>query len=257
MVRLLCDDPDVIGTPFYLMDYVGGRIFRDLAMPECSPAERAQVYSAMAKAAAALHRIDWRARGLADFGKESGYLFRQIKTWTKQYLATQVEPIAAMDHLITWLPEHLPKDDVATITHGDFRLDNLIFDATEPRVIAIIDWELATLGHPLADLAYNCTSYYVAYQKGGPSGLLGLDLSALGIPDESEYLRIYSDAANLPLIPDWNYYLAFSMFRSAAILQGVYARALQGTASAPDALRVGQFASTLANIAWERAQNSR
>lgn len=247
---LLCEDPGIIGTAFYVMAHVDGRIFRDPTLPECSSAERRAIYDAMADVEAALHGVDWAAQGLADFGKPTDYIARQIKVWSRQYEATRTHDIPPMERMMAWLPNHIPADASTTIAHGDFRLENLIFHAEEPRVVAILDWELATLGHPLADLAYTCMNYHVPYAARGPSGLAGLDLAALGIPDEAAYVRRYCQAAGRDGIDDWDFYMAFAMFRTVAILQGVYARALKGNASAENALEVGRFAATLADIAW-------
>ncbi|KJE90221.1 acyl-Coenzyme A dehydrogenase [Capsaspora owczarzaki ATCC 30864] len=241
-----CADPSVIGTEFYLMQFVKGRIFRDPALPNVAPAERRAIYSAMAQTLAQLHSIDWRKAGLESFGKEGNYYERQLSTWSRQYRASATEHNEPMEKLMAWLPEHIPKDGAVVITHGDFRIDNMIFHPTEPRVLAVLDWELSTLGHPLSDLAYNAMTYHIPL---GISGMPGLDGASTvdedgrlsgGIPSENDYTRLYCQARRAAFpVPQWNFFVAFAFFRSAAILQGVYARSLQGNASAENAKQVG------------------
>ena len=250
-MHLLCEDPGVIGTSFYVMEHVPGRVFRDPSLPGLDRAERAALYDAMNDALARLHGVDWRAAGLADFGKPERYLARQTDRWTRQYQASKTEEIPAMDSLIDWLPLHLPEDDDVAIAHGDFRLENLIFHPTEPKVLAVLDWELSTLGHPLSDLAYNCMTYHFPAKGLSFPGLGGLDLDSLGIPSEADYVAAYGRRAGRDSIPDWKVFLAFSLFRMAAILQGVYARALQGNAASEKATRMGGMPALLAGIAWD------
>lgn len=255
-VPLLCEDPGVIGTPFYLMDFLEGRIFRDPALPELTRDERAPIYAAMAVTMAKLHKVDWRAVGLEGFGKPTQYLERQIALWTRQYEAGKTYEIPAMDRLIQWLPQHIPADGRTTISHGDFRLENLIFAPDRPEVLATLDWELSTLGHPFADLAYNAMIWRFPAGTETVPGLAGLDLPALGIPTETEYVAQYCAAAGLASIPDYEFYMAFSLFRFAAIAQGILARFQAGNASAPNAEQVGLLAKPLADLGWEAAQRA-
>ncbi|MGH6617322.1 phosphotransferase [Sphingomonas sp.] len=251
---LLCEDPAILGTPFYLMEHVVGRVARHASLPDSDPADRTAIYDAMNATAAVLHGIDWSAAGLSGFGKHGDYIARQIRLWSRQYEASKTHDIPEMDRLIAWLPENIPTGDETTIAHGDFRLENLVLHPTDNRVIAILDWELATLGHPLSDIAFNCMVYHVAPDFPGLRGIAGLDLTALGIPSEQEYLAAYCRRTGRERIDAWDFYLAFAMFRSAAILQGVYARALQNNAANPDALTVGQAAGPLARIAWRQVE---
>jgi aminoglycoside phosphotransferase (APT) family kinase protein len=250
-VHLLCEDPSVIGTAFYVMDHVEGRTFWDPSLPGMTQPERAAIYDEMNRVIAALHGVDFTAAGLGDFGRPGAYLKRQVERWTKQYRASQTEPIDAMEQLIEWLPAHLPDADETTLVHGDFRIDNLIFHSTEPRILAVLDWELSTLGHPLADFAYHCMTWRVS--PGEFRGLKGHDLEALGIPTEAAYVQAYARRTGRGALPDWNYYLAFNMFRMAAILQGVLARALQGSAASDDALQTGRRARPMAEAGWRQA----
>lgn len=252
-MRLLCQDRSVIGTDFFVMDFIEGRVFRDARLPGMDPAERTAIYDALVEALAKLHSVDWAAAGLGDFGKPGDYIRRQVSRWTRQYHAAQTEPVAAMDSLIAWLPEHVPAGDETTIAHGDFRLENTIFHPTEPRVLAILDWELATLGHPLSDLAYNCMAYRLPSSIRALSGMADLDLASLGIPSEADYVAAYCRFTGRDGIPEWNYFLAFSLFRAAAIMQGVYARSLQHDATGMDGAEVGALVRPVAEIAWDLA----
>ena len=246
--RLLCEDPSIIGTPFYLMDFAEGRVLRDPALPGMESSERRAIYEEMSRVLARLHAIDPNAVGLGAFGKPSGYVARQIALWTRQYQTTKTGPIPAMDALIAWLPENIPADERTTIVHGDYRLENLMFHATEPRVVGILDWELATLGHPLADLAYNCMIWHLSPDTPNLGGLAGRHLDALGIPLERSYLEKYRAAAGLDTIPDYPFFLAFAFFRFAAIAQGIMFRFLGGNASAPNAREVGMLTAPLAEL---------
>ncbi|MGQ0662819.1 MAG: phosphotransferase [Pseudomonadota bacterium] len=247
-VRLLCKDPEVIGTPFYVMDFVAGRIFNEPALPGLERAERGPIFEAMVEALARLHAVEWRAVGLADFGRPDNYVGRQIARWSQQYAASQTEKIPAMDRLMDWLPRHLPEREETTLVHGDYRLGNLIFHPSQPRVVAVLDWELATLGHPLADLAYNCLIFRIPAGLPTLRGLVGIDLEASGIPDEAAYRALYVRRTGRDPGPAWRFFMAYAAFRYAAILQGVYARALQGIASAEDAKQTGDMVAILAAL---------
>jgi aminoglycoside phosphotransferase (APT) family kinase protein len=250
-VRLLCEDESIIGTPFYVMDYVAGRIFRDPTLPDCSPDERRALYMELVRVLAELHKVDWLSAGLDGFGKPAGYIARQVERWTRQYEAAKTEDIPSMDRLREWLPQQLPPEQTATITHGDYRLDNLIFHRSEPRVLAVLDWELATLGDPLADVAYLCMVYHVDLLH-RPS-LRGVAGRQSGIPTEPELIVDYCRHTGRDKIPSFEFYLAFSLFRSASILQGVYKRGLQGNASSAQALSLGSLVRVLSDSAWEIA----
>jgi aminoglycoside phosphotransferase (APT) family kinase protein len=251
----LCEDPTVIGTEFYVMAYVEGRVFWDAALPEVAATQRRAIYDEMTRVIAALHTVDYAAAGLGDYGKPGRYIERQVARWTQQYRASQTETIDAMERLIEWLPKHIPADEETGIVHGDFRLDNVIFHPHEPRILAVLDWELSTLGHPLVDLAYLCMRYHLSAERF--RGLGGLDPVALQIPSESECVADYCRRrGRAPVAPqDWTYYLAFNMFRLSGILQGVLARALQGNASSTTALEAGRRARPLAEQAWALVQS--
>ena len=251
----LCEDASVIGSPFYVMACVEGRIFWDPALPGLNASERGALFDEMNRVIATLHAVDPVAIGLADYGKPGAYIARQIARWTQQYRAAETERIAAAEALIEWLPQHLPAGDESRITHGDYRLDNVIFHPSEPRILAVLDWELSTLGHPLVDFAYHCMTWRMP--PGGPRGLAGLDLAALGIPPERDYLQTYLRRTGRQAEvsqSDWGYYLVFNMFRLVGILQGITARALQGNAANPRALEAGRRTRPLAEQAWALAQ---
>jgi len=245
---VLCEDDSVIGSAFYIMDYVPGRIFRDPQLPDLKPQERAAVYDSMNDVMARLHQVDYRAVGLDDFGKPGNYCARQIGRWTKQYEAAKTDTIEPMDNLIAWLPQHIPRGDETCIVHGDFRLENSIFHPTEPRMVAMLDWELSTLGHPLADLAYNCMLYHLNSPTQGT--LVGLDYATSGIPSESDYVAAYCRRTGRAGVEHWDFYLAFALFRLAAIAQGVYKRGLDGNASSDQAMSYGAICALLAHLAW-------
>jgi aminoglycoside phosphotransferase (APT) family kinase protein len=255
--HVLCEDPAVIGTAFYIMDCVDGRVLWDPTLPGMTPAERAAIYAELNRVIAALHRVDPLAIGLAGYGKPEAYLARQVKRWTQQYRAAETETIPAMEALIDWLPQHLPPEGPVGIVHGDYRLDNVMFHPTEPRILAVLDWELSTLGDPLVDFAYHCMTWHMT---NGPTsrGLAGADLAALGIPGEPAYLQTYLQAtgqAGRQISADvWGTYIVFNMFRLAGILQGILGRALQGNASNAAALESGRRARPLAEQAWALAQ---
>jgi aminoglycoside phosphotransferase (APT) family kinase protein len=247
---LFCAERDVIGTPFYLMERLQGRIFWMPTLAELEPAGRRPIFRAMSDTLARLHRVDWRAVGLADYGKPGNYFERQIGRWTRQWRGSQTRENRAIDRLAAWLPAHIPPGDETTICHGDYRLDNLIFDAHEPRVIGVLDWELSTLGHPLADLGYNCICFVTSpdYYK----GIQGLDLAALGLPSMTEHVENYCRAAGRS-DGITNFHLAFALFRLSVILEGVLARGKAGNAASADAERVGSLGLVLAERGWQLA----
>ena len=245
--RLLCADDSVIGQMFYLMDAVPGRILIDAAMPDQTPRERAAIFDSMNDVLARLHKVDPAKVGLGDYGRSGQYIARQVARWSKQYAELKTEDIPAMDNLSAWLPDHIPKEDPTTIVHGDYRLGNLIVHPTEPRIVAVLDWELSTLGHPLCDIAYNCLGYHLAEP---PHGFAKADFRALGLPTEEEYVAAYCRRVGRPSIPHWNYYVAFSLFRLAAIAQGVYRRGLAGNSSNPDSVKMSTAPRERAELAW-------
>jgi aminoglycoside phosphotransferase (APT) family kinase protein len=230
MMRVLCEDESVVGQAFYVMDFLEGRIFRDARLPGLSPAERGAIYDDLNATLARLHGVDWRAAGLEDYGRPGNYFERQIGRWTRQYRGAQTENIPDMERLIETLPARMPADDTVTIAHGDYRPENVMFHLTEPRVIAVLDWELSTLGHPLADLAYNCILYHSRSESWGT--LMDVDLKAAGIPSESEYVAAYCTRTGRTGIADFDFYLAFSIFRLASIGQGVFKRNQDGIGNA-------------------------
>ncbi|NNC99902.1 MAG: phosphotransferase [Gammaproteobacteria bacterium] len=252
----LCEDESIIGSMFYVMEFVSGRVLWDPTLPDMEPAQRTAIYREMNRVLAALHSVNVEDVGLQSFGKPGDYFARQINTWTKQYQASEISRIESMVQLIEWLPDNLPAEDgQATIVHGDYRLDNLMFDAHEESIIAVLDWELSTIGHPYADLAYQCMQYYMPRGAGLP-GLAGLDYARLGIPSESEYIAMYCQRAGIEEIPNWNFYLSFSLFRLAAICQGVKKRSVDGNASSEKANSYGAIVEPLANIALELAREN-
>ena len=253
-MHLLQEDPGLLGTAFYIMEAVEGRIFHNCTMPGVTPADRRAMYLAMAGALADLHGVDWQAVGLGGFGRPDAYLERQVALWTRQFEKSRTEPIDAMDRLSQWLAAHVPVGGPATIVHGDYRIGNLVFDPMGSQIRAVLDWELATIGHPLADLAYNCLPYRIMSGLPGLPGLADVDIGALGIPSEHEMLAQYCARSGQGDIPDWNYYLAFALFRTAAILQGIHARALQNNAANEDALQVGRNAAYIAGVGWDCAR---
>ena len=248
----LCQDRDVIGSLFYVMEYCDGRIFWDASLPELDRAERGRIYDEMIRILAELHRIDPGAIGLADFGRPGNYFQRQYDRWCAQYRASELERIGPMEKLIGWLAGNIPADDGrVSLVHGDFRLDNFIFHREQPRAIALLDWELSTLGHPFADVGYLCMLLRLPQDVGRASGLRGCDLAALGIPGEAEYVARYCELSGLRGIDHFSFYVAFSFFRLASIIQGVARRAKEGNASNRDAAAVGQFVGPMAELALE------
>ena len=250
-MRAYCDDASLLGTPFYLMDFVPGRMLMDPALPGMAPTEREAHYREMARVIAALHAVDVEAVGLTTYGKPGNYVARQITRWSRQTRELTVPISPAMEQLMDWLPHHVPQAEETTLVHGDYRLDNLLWHPTEPRVLAVLDWELSTLGDPLADLAYQGMGWRVPPELW--RGIGGLDWAALGIPDETTYLRWYQGATGRDPAPLWEFYLAFNLFRMAAILYGIAQRAADGTAAAADAVETGAKAGPLAEMGWASA----
>ena len=244
----LCVDESVIGTMFYLMAFVEGRIFWDLDLPGCTTAERSAIYDAVNATIARLHSFDYAALGLEDFGRPGNYFERQIARWMQQYRSSETRPIEAMDRLIEWLPDNVPADDSAAIVHGDFRLDNLVLHPTEPRIVAVLDWELSTIGHPLADFTYHLLPWRMPDVGLGSVGLLGKDLAALGIPDEEAYVGRYCDRTDRSGISQRGFYAAFNLFRLAAILQGIAGRVRDGTAASAHARQAAASVAPLAAL---------
>ncbi len=259
-MHLLCDDESVIGRAFYVMEFVQGRVLWEQSLPGMTREQRGAIYDEMNRVIAAMHRIDPAAVGLANYGKPGNYFERQIGRWIKQYQASITGPNEAMDRLIEWLPAHIPPgardESMVSIVHGDFRLDNLMFHPYEPRVLAVLDWELSTIGHPLADFSYHCMSWHIP--PGSFRGIGGLDHAALGIPVESEYIRRYCERSGrgtpASLKTDWNFYLAYNLFRLAAIVQGIAKRVEAGTAASEQARQSGAAAKPLAELGWRFAQ---
>ena len=261
-MHCLCEDESVIGRAFYVMEFVEGRVLWDQSLPGMTPVQRGEIYDEMNRVISALHKVNFAERGLADFGKPGNYFERQIGRWSKQYAASITTPIPEMDLLMQWLPAHIPltaRDEaMACIVHGDFRLDNLMFHPTEPRVLAVLDWELSTLGHPLADFSYHCMAWHIT--PGAFRGIGGLDIASLGIPEENHYIKLYCERTGITtpgaLKADWNFYLAYNLFRLAAILQGIAKRVEAGTASSAQAVASAAGAPVLAKMAWDFALKS-
>lgn len=252
-VFALCQDEQVIGRMFYLMERMDGRIFWNSALPELSAEQRGPIYRAMNDTIAALHRVQPDALGLGDYGAAGNYFERQIHRWSKQYRASETQTIEAMDALIDWLPGAIPAAEESRIVHGDFRIDNLVFHPTEPRVIAVLDWELSTIGHPLADFAYHCLAWFTP--PGIMRGIAGLDPTELGLPALRDYIADYcTKTGRSKGIPDLNFYLAYNLFRLAGIAQGIAKRAEQGTASSQKAVETGALARPVAELGWRIAQ---
>jgi aminoglycoside phosphotransferase (APT) family kinase protein len=253
--RLLCDDESVIGTAFFVADYVEGRVLWDQSLPGLPKATRASLWQEMCQIIAALHNTDYRAIGLETFGKPGNYCERQIARWSKQYRASETERIPSMDNLLEWLPRNIPSQTSDGIVHGDFRLDNMIFHPAKPKVLAVLDWELSTLGDPLADFAYHCLSWHVP--PGHFRGIAGLDLAALGLPTEQEHVARYCVLTGRDGIDPahWDFYIAYNLFRIAAILQGIMKRVVEGTAASAQALDAGRRAKPMAEIGWQYVES--
>jgi aminoglycoside phosphotransferase (APT) family kinase protein len=248
----LCDDTSIIGTRFYVMEWVAGRVFAETRLPDLQPGERRSIYLDLARVLANLHKVDPEQVGLGDFGRPGNYYERQIGRWSKQYLASRTEQIDAMDKLMAWLPGNIPEQRRTVVVHGDYRLGNAMIHPTEPRIVAVLDWELSTLGDGLADLGYLCQDYHgESYED---AGLLGADLQALGIPTEQEMVAEYCQHAGIARIDNWPFYLIYNMFRSAAIIQGVYKRGVDGNASSTRALAFKDAARVRAERAWEMVE---
>jgi aminoglycoside phosphotransferase (APT) family kinase protein len=249
--HLLCEDESVIGTAFYVMDYVEGRVLWDPALPGMTKAERAAIWDEQNRVIAWLHTIDFREIGLDDFGKPGNYIGRQVERWSKQYRASETQKIEAMDHLIDWLPKNIPPEAGTAVVHGDFRLDNTIFHPSEARILAVLDWELSTLGDPLADFAYHCMSWHIPPDKF--RGMGGLNLKELGIPGEADYVAAYCRRTGRKAIDPshWDFYLAYNLFRIAAICQGIAKRVLEGTAASQHAQEAASKTVPLAQLGWQ------
>lgn len=250
----LCQDDAVIGTAFYIMEFLPGRILADPKMPGIAPADRRRIFDSMNDVLARIHNVDYRAVGLGDFGREGQYIARQIARWSSQYDLARTTHLEAMERLKQWLPANIPPGDETRINHGDYRLGNTIVHPTEPRIVAVLDWELSTLGHPLADLGYNCMMYHFGEGFGASGGYAETDLEAFGIPTEREYLAAYARRTGRERIEHWDFYLAFSLFRLAAIVQGVYKRGLDGNASSTTATQYGDRARVLSELGWSMVE---
>ena len=262
-MHCLCTDESIIGRAFYVMEFVEGRVLWDQSLPGMSMSQRAEIYDEMNRVISALHQVRFAECGLADYGKPGNYFERQISRWSKQYAASVTQPIPEMDKLMAWLPANMPDsardESMVSIVHGDYRLDNLMFHPTEPRVLAVLDWELSTLGHPLADFSYHCMGWHIP--PGAFRGIGGLDIASLGIPSEADYIALYCQRTGIgtpkTLQADWNFYLAYNLFRLAAILQGIAKRVESGTASSAQAVASAAGAPQLARMAWDFALKSK
>ena len=252
-VYALCEDDAVIGSAFYVMELLDGRVFWDPRLPGLDRAERQAIFQSMNAVIAALHSIDYVEVGLAEFGRPGNYMGRQVARWSRPYQASETEKRPAMDRLIEWLPCHLPPEGEPRIVHGDYRIDNLIFHPTEPRVIGVLDWELSTIGDPLADFAYHTMAWRVTPELF--RGLAGVDLAALGIPSEEEYVAAYGARTGHGRRPDWEFYMVYSLFRLAAIMQGIAKRAIDGTAASREADELGRLARPVGEQAWALARS--
>ena len=252
-MNLLCEDETVIGTTFFVMEYVEGRLFSNVTLPGLPTGERRAIYFEMIRVLAALHSVDYEALGLSDFGKPGNYFARQIGRWSKQYVSAKTDDIPSMENLMNYLPQNVPPDDTTCIAHGDYRLENMLFHPTELKILALLDWELSTLGHPLGDLAYSCGAYH--YNMPGNPSLVGICGAKTGIPTESEFVEEYCRRIGREGIPNWNFYMAFAFFRLASILQGVYKRGLMGTASSTRALERGSLTRSISDLAWSFIKN--
>lgn len=249
----LCEDAGVLGTMFYIMEFKSGRVFWDLILPQQTPEERSALWDAANDSLARLHRVEPGSVGLADYGVRANYFQRQYTRWAEQFRYTRdALPNPAMDRLVEWLPLRIPEDDTTRIVHGDYQFSNMIFADAVPVVVAILDWELSTLGHPLSDLAYFCRVYHLEPEHGG---LFGIDLQMVGIPSEQEYLDRYLGRTGFRVATDWAFYVVFGMFRLAAIRQGVARRVVDGTATSAHARSVAASAVPMADAAWRLAQS--
>jgi aminoglycoside phosphotransferase (APT) family kinase protein len=252
--HVLCEDDSVIGTAFYVMDCVEGRVLWDQSLPGMTKSGRFAIWDELNRVVAELHKIDYRTVGLESFGKPGSYIERQVARWSKQYRASETGRVEAMNNLIEWLPKNIPPETGTTVVHGDYRLDNTIFHPTEPRILAVLDWELSTLGDPLADFAYHCMSWHIP--PGQFRGVAGLDLDQLGIPQEADYVARYLERTGRTGInpSHWDFYLAYNLFRMAAILQGILKRVIDGTAASAHARDAGQRARPMAELGWQQVE---
>ncbi len=248
-MHVLCEDESVIGTAFFLMEYVEGRVIPGAELPGFTPGEREALYKHFAHVLAVLHAVDLKATGLESFGREGNYFARQISRWTKQYVASQTEDLPEMDALMEWLPANIPETDETTIAHGDYRIGNCILHPTEPRIVALLDWELSTTGHPLGDLGYCCMAYHLPR-----ADIDAFPRPASGVPSEREFVDWYCEAAGRGEIDNWNFYIIFNLFRSASIVQGVYKRGLDGNASSEQWRSRRGECKRVAICAWELAR---
>jgi aminoglycoside phosphotransferase (APT) family kinase protein len=255
-MHVLCEDESIIGRAFYVMEFVAGRVLWDQSLPGMTTTQRGEIYDEMNRVIAQLHSSDYKKLDLESFGKPGNYFGRQIDRWIRQYKAAETEHIPEMEHLIEWLPKNIPAGEITTIVHGDYRLDNMIFHPTEPRILAVLDWELSTLGHPLADFSYHCMSWHV--EPDLFRGIGGLDLKSLGIPSRDDYIARYSERTGISINKDdFRFYLAYNMFRMAGILQGIMKRYQDGTASSEQALKSGQAAKPMAIMGWQYASGQK
>ncbi len=250
----LCEDSSVVGTKFYVMEKVEGRVYSDLLLEDLPKTDRRAVYLDMVRVLAALHAVDHEAVGLGEFGKPGNYYSRQISRWSRQYEASKTEDLPAMDKLMAWLPEQIPESDEVCVVHGDYRLGNVMLHPTEPRIVAVLDWELSTLGHPLADLGYLCMDYHSPGYDG--QGLGDANLAARGIPDEAEMVAHYCELSGRPQIENWTFYVVYNLFRSGAIIQGVYKRGLDGNASSEQALGYKDVCRLRSELAWQLVESN-
>jgi aminoglycoside phosphotransferase (APT) family kinase protein len=248
----VCTDDDIIGTPFFVMEMVPGRVVADITLPGWTAAERGALYAHFIEVLAALHMVDAAAVGLDDFGRAGNYYARQISRWSKQYVASKTEDIAEMDALMEWLPANIPEADETTVVHGDYRIGNCILHPSQPRIVAVLDWELSTLGHPLGDLAYICQAYHAESVTG--DSLKGIDFAATGIPPEERLLELYCGLTGRPPIDNWTFYLVYNLFRSAAIIQGVYKRGLDGISASERSIQYADACRSRSRWAWRLAE---
>jgi len=247
-----CDDESIIGTAFFIMEYLDGRVFADQSLPGLAVSERQQIYEQMNRTISAIHRLDYVSLGLESFGKPGNYFARQITRWSRQVREANIAIPDSLNKLMGWLPEHIPPEDKTSLIHGDFRMDNLIFHKKDLRIIGVLDWELSTLGNPLADFAYQCMAWRIP-----PTlwrGIQGLDLLALGIPSESEYIAMYEKQVGRSISEHWPFLMAYNLFRISAILHGITKRAMDGNANASDAIENGAKAGALSDLGWACAQ---
>ena len=254
----LCDDESVIGRAFFVMEFIAGRVLFEQSLPGLEPSERTAIFDEANRVIANLQGVDWQGLGLSDFGRPGNYFARQIDRWSKQYRACSTDTVGAMDRLIEWLPGNIPSGDETTLVHGDYRLDNLIYDSAKPEVRAVLDWELSTLGHPLADFSYHCLTWHLSPKLF--RGAAGLNHAELGIPSEAEYVRSYCERTGRKLsdvMENWNFYIAYNLFRLAAILQGVARRAADGMSASAGALDEGKRVRPLAELGWNIARYPR